>query len=628
MVDKRALVKNFKIILGVAFFFALGFYLVSVFAATTIIGVEKPVDYANFSTTIPFINVTTSDISNCTYSIINDTVQIGPTLLGNGAISHEVADVNISSLVDGQYNISVFCMNSSNATDNDTLATKVFNKDATAPVITAPANATLEYKSASLDVIFSASDSSSLDAWTVSDTTNFSINSTGGLTNATVLGVGIYVFNIGVNDTSGNSDSVIYQVNVSDTTAPVLTSIDNQTVYSNSSLNINIIASDASTIGYSVNHNNFSIDFTGLMTNNTMLIDGTYLLTINISDTSGNTANDTFILTVLSPTSILATASTTTVENGTTTVVFNTLSENVIKVVISSNVSGTTSVTLDLAALLALNGDNVTMVNDLNLSRETGTANYSVSIDSGTVITGNATWDGVLQMPTVNTSTFSPPSFSGYDTAVQVVIDMGSTGELNFSSPIKIVVTGMAGSNAAWARGSSTLNDIALQCINETDSSVLNNSDSTKRECYVDSADGNDLVIWTYHFTSFSAYSKTVTPEVISSSPSSGGCLTDWECSEWSVCSDGEQTRTCEKEISYCYAPAKDKPAESQSCTVSETTEPSAITKTPAEEVVEKVKKMPVSVFTWTVVGIILAGLIIAYLVMRKQPVYHHVRHK
>lgn len=36
----------------------------------------------------------------------------------------------------------------------------------------------------------------------------------------------------------------------------------------------------------------------------------------------------------------------------------------------------------------------------------------------------------------------------------------------------------------------------------------------------------------------------------------SGGrsCETEWECSEWSVCVNGLQTRTCEKKINYCYA--------------------------------------------------------------------------
>src|SRR3989338_7631852 len=38
-------------------------------------------------------------------------------------------------------------------------------------------------------------------------------------------------------------------------------------------------------------------------------------------------------------------------------------------------------------------------------------------------------------------------------------------------------------------------------------------------------------------------------------SNSEGACRTDWQCSEWSSCSDGVKTRTCQKKIPLCYAP-------------------------------------------------------------------------
>ena len=38
-------------------------------------------------------------------------------------------------------------------------------------------------------------------------------------------------------------------------------------------------------------------------------------------------------------------------------------------------------------------------------------------------------------------------------------------------------------------------------------------------------------------------------------SNSDGACRTDWQCSEWSSCSDGVKTRTCQKKIPLCYAP-------------------------------------------------------------------------
>jgi len=73
---------------------------------------------------------------------------------------------------------------------------------------------------------------------------------------------------------------------------------------------------------------------------------------------------------------------------------------------------------------------------------------------------------------------------------------------------------------------------------------------------------------------------------------SGGGCVTTWTCTEWSDCIGGIQTRTCSKLNPICYANPKDKPTESQSCTVpeeevTEETTPANETTTPEEETEE-----------------------------------------
>jgi hypothetical protein len=46
-----------------------------------------------------------------------------------------------------------------------------------------------------------------------------------------------------------------------------------------------------------------------------------------------------------------------------------------------------------------------------------------------------------------------------------------------------------------------------------------------------------------------------------------GSCLTEWVCSDWSACIEGEQTRECNKKVEYCVTWQNDpKPAESQPC--------------------------------------------------------------
>jgi len=47
---------------------------------------------------------------------------------------------------------------------------------------------------------------------------------------------------------------------------------------------------------------------------------------------------------------------------------------------------------------------------------------------------------------------------------------------------------------------------------------------------------------------------------------SGGQCITNWSCSNWSICSNGYQNRVCSESIKGCYADPKNKPIENQSC--------------------------------------------------------------
>jgi len=65
--------------------------------------------------------------------------------------------------------------------------------------------------------------------------------------------------------------------------------------------------------------------------------------------------------------------------------------------------------------------------------------------------------------------------------------------------------------------------------------------------------------------------------EVISSSSGSGGggggsCISNWNCSVWSNCTLGKQTRNCTKEKTYCYIDLNTKPDEIRSCTIKNNT--------------------------------------------------------
>jgi parallel beta-helix repeat protein len=86
--------------------------------------------------------------------------------------------------------------------------------DLTSPTFTSiPVNSSLFYRNESLLVIFVATDETGFGYYSVNDT-RFSINQSGFLSNATILGVGNYELNVTINDTSGNINWTRYTVQV------------------------------------------------------------------------------------------------------------------------------------------------------------------------------------------------------------------------------------------------------------------------------------------------------------------------------------------------------------------------------------------------------------------------------
>ena len=201
---------------------------------------------------------------------------------------------------------------------------------------------------------------------------------------------------------------------------------------------------------------------------------------------------------------------TETVGENVTEIVFDSGSSSVNKIVIPSTVEANKSITLDMSSLLS--GNTINVSNGITLERNSGN-NYTAVIPAGTVITGPAGWDGKITLPTVK-------AVSGYSISsgsIDAVIDLGSVSELNFSNPVEVVLGGMAGKKAGWTHG-TTLTSIDTTCNNLTAPTNINSA--SPRECSIDS--GSDLAIWTYHFTSFGAYTPAVASTTVAVSSSGG----------------------------------------------------------------------------------------------------------
>jgi len=118
-----------------------------------------------------------------------------------------------------------------------------------------------------------AKDNLAVDDFKVNDS-RFSIDSDGLLQNNTHLPVAVYTINITVNDTWGNENSTLIDVNVSDTTPPTIIDIYNITEQLGIPLSRQFNATDLSGVkNWTVNDTGyFSISDNGLLTNATNLI--------------------------------------------------------------------------------------------------------------------------------------------------------------------------------------------------------------------------------------------------------------------------------------------------------------------------------------------------------------------
>ncbi len=146
-----------------------------------------------------------------------------------------------------------------------------------------------------------ASDPSGIDEWWLNDTSFFSINNIGLITNNGLVPIGEYWLEVNVNDTYGNTLTDIFKVTVQDTTSPswVLPPSD-KTMEFGGSFNYDLDASDPSGVdNWWLNDTTyFDIDGNGVITNKGLVPIGEYWLEVNVNDTYGNTLTDKFKITV------------------------------------------------------------------------------------------------------------------------------------------------------------------------------------------------------------------------------------------------------------------------------------------------------------------------------------------
>jgi subtilisin family serine protease len=215
--------------------------------------------------------------------------------------TNNVEQVYITNPNSGFYSVTVNGTTVPNPNQEFSLITNHnYTSDTTPPYFDpVPVNQIVEYASPfSYDV--NATDLLlSIDNYFINDS-DFSIDGNGLITNNSILSLKLYSLNVSCNDTNGNSNYTIFNVTVQDMTFPYFSSVSNQTSEYGIDFSYQVTGLDNYQIAnYSINDsNNFKINNSGYLQNNTLLNLGVYMLNISINDTNGNRNNTIISVTV------------------------------------------------------------------------------------------------------------------------------------------------------------------------------------------------------------------------------------------------------------------------------------------------------------------------------------------
>lgn len=151
-----------------------------------------------------------------------------------------------------------------------------------------------------------ASDPSGISKWWINDTAHFAVDSSGVITNTTLLAAGMYGIQVSVNDTLNNVRTAEFSVIMQDTGSPHwLVEPTSKIVEFFTLFRYDLNASDPSGISkWWVNDTiHFTIDSSGVITNATPLAVGAYGIRVWVNDTCNNVQTAEFFVAVLDRTS-------------------------------------------------------------------------------------------------------------------------------------------------------------------------------------------------------------------------------------------------------------------------------------------------------------------------------------
>ncbi|MBN2457636.1 PGF-pre-PGF domain-containing protein, partial [Candidatus Woesearchaeota archaeon] len=427
----------------------------------------------------------------------------------------------VSVTTDGNHTLNYYSVD--NLGNVETVNTLYVVRDSVSPVMT-NSSYTGGWVAGSVAVTFNRA-----DALSGIDYTSYKLDSgdwTNG-TSVTVTGTKNHTLLFYSVDNAGNVEATRTQYILIDVSAPVtVIKAKNSTGddfaleswYNGSyplNISINLTASDL----YNGVDNGASVSYCS-DTSNTCTPSSLYTGVFNVTASGGITyiryrSNDSLAnfaatkvsrIMVLSDEDQVINSSTLTVdENKTTIVIPTTTSFSEVNITVPDGLEAE----LEVSELLNTTTYEAELEDNITVTANTTGGVMTVSFPSGMVITGTSEWNGTINLPKVRpVSSVTATADAGYTATVDFVLELGAEDvPLSFDKAVRLNMTGKAGKRVGFYR-SGSFSQISIACA--ADSQAAGDALAANGTCKIDV--GDDLIIWTKHFTRFVTYTQAVTP--------------------------------------------------------------------------------------------------------------------
>ncbi|HEV2192917.1 MAG TPA: LamG-like jellyroll fold domain-containing protein [Nitrosopumilaceae archaeon] len=167
----------------------------------------------------------------------------------------------------------------------------------------------------------------------------------------------------------------------------------------------------------------------------------------------------------------------------------------------------------------------VQVCNALTINKDTtgnSISDIQVIIPAAINMTGPTSWNGAVNLPTVQATSSVPlPAQAGVTNTVTKSIEVGfGSTTLTLNKAARIVFVGAAGQHVGYYNSVIPFTEITTTCSDNTQ--ITNNGLPSGGNCKINV--GSDLVVWTKHFTGFATFSSSSSSApAAAAAPASGG---------------------------------------------------------------------------------------------------------